>query len=147
MTDPFSEARSGFVKFEDIVGRGLLFVPLSSEIRKSTLKGQEGKDVLTVITDIVVLDGPVTEQVEAVPLTLESVPVMSTAVVNQLKVKIGKKGPDNKTPAMVLGVLGRQTSSYGTPMWILEAPEEKHKALARQAAKAFTPSDEDDPFA
>lgn len=147
MSDPFSEARSGFVKFEDMVGRGLLFVPLSSEIRKSTLKGQEGKDVLTVITDIVVLDGPVNEQIESVPLTLESVPVMSTAVVNQLKVKIGKKAPDGKTPAMVLGKLSQQKSGYGTPMWILEAPTDAHKALAREAAKQFTPGDDDDPFA
>lgn len=136
--DPFSDATSGFVKLEDLMGRLVLVVPQSIETRASTLPGSIGKQYESVTCDVIVLDGEVTEKIEEVPATLESVFFSGQVVVGQLKPKVKNHG-------MVLGRLGQQpsqTKGFG-PAWVLNPPEEKDKKVARPAAAAYIKALED----
>lgn len=140
MTDPFTDARTGFVKLEDLLGRLLLVVPQSIEERQSTLPGSVGKVYDSITADVIVLDGPATDLIEQVPATLENVYLSGSVIVAQLRSKV-------KTKGMVLGRLGQQkarTKGFGDA-WVLDAPSESDKAPARVAAAAYLA--ESDPFA
>ncbi len=139
-TDPFSDARSGFVKLEDLLGRLLLVVPKSIEERASTLPGSQGKMYASITADVIILDGPVTDLIDEVPLTLEGTYISGAVIVAQLKPKVGTHG-------MVLGRLGQQpaqTKGFG-PAWVLREPTDNDKVLARPAASAYLAAN--DPFA
>lgn len=139
MTDPFSDARSGFVKLDDLEGRLILVVPQAIQERASTLPGQQGKTYEQITGDVIVLDGPVTDMIEEVPMTLEGIAISGQVITAQLKPKV-------KTNGMVLGRLGKQpsqTKGFG-PAWVLNAPEEADKVIARPAATAYLA--DSDPF-
>lgn len=141
MTDPFSDARSGFVKLDDLLGRLLLVIPQSIETRPSRMAGAApGATYESITADVIVLDGDITELVEEVPMTIEGTYISGGVIVPQLKPKIASKG-------MVLGRLGQQpsqTPKFG-PAWVLQPPTDKDKVLARPAAKAY--QEANDPFA
>lgn len=139
--DPFDGARTGFVRLEDLKDRLVLVFPQSVEERDSTLPGAAGKKYESVTADVIVLDGDVTELIEEVPLTLEGIFISGAAIVPQVKPKIGKGR----------GVLGRlstqaaRTKGFGDA-WVLEAPTDADKALARPYAVAYQEKNLD-PFA
>lgn len=136
--DPFSDARSGFVRLDDMEGRLLLVVPLSVEQRDSTLPGQSGKKYDSITADVIVLDGDTTDMIEEIPFTIEGTFLSGQVLTAQLKAKVGK--------GMVLGRLGKQkarTKGFGDA-WVLNAPTDADKKLARPAAKAY--QEENDPF-
>jgi hypothetical protein len=139
--DPFSDARSGFVKLEDLMGRLILVIPQGIEERPSRLPTARQGDMYESITaDVIVLDGPITELIEEVPMTVEGTFISGSVIVAQLKPKV-------KTQGMVLGRLGQQpsqTKSFG-PAWVLQPPTDADKVLARPAAKAY--QEQNDPFA
>jgi hypothetical protein len=139
-TDPFSDARSGFVKLEDMLGRLLLIIPQSIEERASTLPGSQGKTYESITADVIILDGPVTELIEEIPATIEGTFISGSVIVGQLKPKV-------KTHGMVLGRLGQQkarTKGFGDA-WVLNPPTDADKAVARPAAAAYLEAT--DPFA
>lgn len=126
MTDPFSDARDAFIKSEDLLGRLLLITPLSKGERESTLPGSAGKLYEFVETTTVVLDGKVTDMIEAVPLVLEGQQYTGGTLTGQLLPKLAKHG-------MVLGRLDQEpskTKSFG-PMWILRPPTGDDRQMAR----------------
>lgn len=139
-TDPFSDARSGFVKLDDLLGRLLLIVPKSVETRPSRMPGAPaGATYESITADVIVLDGPVTELVEEVPMTIEGTFISGGVIVPQLKPKIASQG-------MVLGRLGQQpsqTKQFG-PAWVLQPPTDADKVLARPAANTYLAAN--DPF-
>lgn len=143
MSDPFDDARSAFVKLDDLLGRLVLVVPLEVRTEPSTLPGSQGKTFEKVIADTVVLDGPVTDLIEAVPSTLDELHWSGQVVVGQLKPKV------RITNGMVLGRLAKQpskTKGFG-PAWVLESPTDADKVIARPAAKAYLDAHaEPDPF-
>ena len=140
MTDPFQTARSGFVKLDDLLGRLLLVVPQSIEERESTLPGSQGRKYDSITADVIVCDGDVTDVIEEVPTTLESVFFSGAVVVNQLRGAV-------KGSKMVLGRLGKQksqTKGFGDA-WVLQEPTEDDKKIARPVATAYLA--DNDPFA
>jgi len=135
MTDPFSDARSGFVKLEDMLGRLVLVAPKSVEQRQSTLPGANGKTYDSIVADVVVLDGEPNEVIEEVPLTVEGAFISGAVIVNQLRAKV-------KTQGLVLGRLGQQpsrTKSFG-PAWVLNPPTDTDKNIARGPAQQYLAS-------
>lgn len=142
MSDPFDDARSGFVRLENLVGRLLLVAPQSIEERDSTLPGQQGKKYPSITADVIVLDGKADELVEEVPSLLEGIFFSGSVVVAQLKPKLKKANP------LVLGRLGQQksqTKGFGDA-WVLEPPTDEDKALARPHANKYL-EEHADPFA
>jgi hypothetical protein len=126
MSDLFNDASSAFVKAEHLIGRLLLVTPLDVDQRASTMRGQEGKMYTYVSTTTVVLDGEPDEMITAVPVVLEDFQFSGAAITPQLK-------PGLRTGRPTLGRLGQKpsaTKGFGAA-WILEAPDEDDRALAR----------------
>jgi len=101
MTDPFSSARDAFIKQEHVMGRLLLISPLSSGERESNLPGSQGKTYTYIETDTVVLDGPVDDMVDEVPMQLEGFQYSGQAITAQLMPAVRKS-------TMILGRLGQK---------------------------------------
>lgn len=138
-TDPFADASAAFVKPEHLVDRLLLVIPQSVESRPSTLPGSQGKMYESVTTDVIILDGEVTDLIDEVPMTVENIFFSGQVVVGQLKPKV-------KDHTMVLGRLGKQpskTKGFGDA-WVLNPPTEDDKKVARPAANDYLASR--DPF-
>ena len=142
--DPFSDARAGFVKLDDLLGRLLLIVPLSIEERASTQPGRVGETYESITADVIVCDGEVTDMIEEVPMTLEGIFVSGGVIVPQLKPKLPRGG--SATGGMVLGRLGQQPSQHkkGSPAWVLQEPTEEDKVIARPLARDYLA--DNDPF-
>lgn len=151
MTDPFSEAREAFVKMDDVEGRLLLITVSDDGERESTLKGaKEGETYTYVVTDTVVLDGDVTDMIDEVPTVLEDFQFSGQAVTGQLLPAL-KKMRAGKSNGMVLGRLGTKPNAWKTKTWVIQAPTDADKVVARkwleaekERAAAATPAD---PFA
>lgn len=142
--DPFDDARPGFVRLDDLLGRLIAVIPQSIEERESTLPKSQGKKYESITADVIVLDGKPTDMVEAVPVVLEGIFFSGSVVVNQLKPKL-RKQPHER---MVLGRLGQQparTKGFGDA-WVLEAPTDKDKEIARGPAREYLEKNTD-PFA
>lgn len=151
MSDPFSTAREGFVKMDDVLGRLLLIQTQDSGERQSTQKGaKDGEVYIFVETDTTVLDGDVSEMIDTVPMVLESFQFSGQTIVGQLLPQLKKFKAGGGT-GMVLGRLTQKPSSYKTPMWVLAEPTDADKAMARKwldAEKARKAEQEPaDPFA
>jgi hypothetical protein len=158
-TDPFGAPVSEFVKLEDILGRLVLITP--NTIIKgiaSTLKGQEGKTYDAVRAQVVVLDGPVSEKIEAVPTALEDFRLSGASIVPAVMARFKATGatvgggqgeydvaPKDPAVPYVLGRVAQVKSSYGTPSWVLNPFDPEDAELARTyLASAPKPAD---PFA
>jgi len=127
MTDPFSSARDAFIKQEHVTGRLLLISPLSSGERESNLPGSQGKTYTYIETDTVVLDGPVDDMVDEVPMQLEGFQYSGQAITAQLMPAVRKS-------TMILGRLGQKpsaTKGFGDA-WVLLEPTDADKAAARK---------------
>jgi hypothetical protein len=132
MTDPFSEAREAFVKMDDVEGRLLLITVSDDGERESTLKGaKEGETYTYVVTDTVVLDGDVTDMIDEVPTLLEDFQFSGQAVTGQLLPILKRKRAGTHT-GMYLGRLGTKPNSWKTKTWVIQAPTEQDKVVARQ---------------
>lgn len=132
--DPFDEARSAFVKLDDLLGRAVIVYPSESREVPSTLPNQNGKNYTKVIGDTIVLDGPVTDAIPSVPFTIEAMHWSGAAVTNQLLPKI-------KTGRAVLGIVKQtpsQTKGFG-PAWILDNEDltDEHRTTARAAHEEY----------
>lgn len=144
-TDPFSDARAGFIKLDDLLGRLLLVVPLSIEDRPSTQPGKTNETYESLTCDVIVLDGEINDMIEAVPSTLEGIYISGGVIVPQLKPKLAR---GNRAAGMVLGRLGQQPSQTykkGSPAWVLTEPTDEDKVIARPVATAYLANS--DPFA
>lgn len=142
--DPFQDARSGFVRLDDLKGRLLLVYPVSSEERPSTLRGQENKNYLSITCDVIVLDGKPTDMIEEIPLTLSGIFFAGMVLENQLKPSF-RLPPDKR---FVLGRLAQVTASRKgmQDRWELQAPTDEDKAIARDPANEYLGKNID-PFA
>jgi len=131
--DPFDEAREGFVKLDDLLGRLLLVTVQDSGERESTLKGAKAGDMYVwVETDTVVLDGEVTDMIESVPIELSGFQFSGQRITAQLLPPFKKKlrGQGN---GLVLGRLGQvKSQGFATMAWVLNAPTDADKATARE---------------
>lgn len=128
--DPFDEARSAFVKLDDLLGRAVIVMPSESREVPSTLPNQQGKMYTKVIGDTIVLSGEPSDSIPTVPYTIESMHWSGSAVTNQLLPKI-------KTGRAVIGIVKQtpsQTKGFG-PAWILDNEEltDAHREAARKA--------------
>jgi hypothetical protein len=138
--DPFSLARSGFVKMDDLEDRHILVFPHEVGSRESNIKGQDG-EYEYVVCDVIVLDGEVTDMIDEVPCVLEDFQLSGVSVVGVLKPKIKKSGA-------VLGKLVAGISQYRTRRWELSEPDGAILPTARQQYKAYQESSQpSDPFA
>jgi hypothetical protein len=137
--DDFDDARPGFVKLEDLLGRLLLIKPTGvTGERESTLRGQSGQMYEWIETDTVVLDGDVSELIESVPTVLDGFQFTGANLVGTIKPKI-------RTGRKVLGRLGQRPASdkqIKTLAWYLDAPTDADKDVARAYRKAHPPKDE-----
>jgi hypothetical protein len=131
LDEDFDDARSAFVKSEDLEGRLLLVQPHETGSRKSTLPGADGKEYEFVVCDVHVLDGEATDMVVAGDV-LEDFQFAGVNVVGQLKPKIrrGKK---------VLGRLAKKKAQQRgfSDSWILGDPTDADKAKARKYLAAL----------
>lgn len=132
MTDPFSDAREAFVKMDDVEGRLLLITVTDDGERESNLPGAKAGDMYTyVVADVAVLDGDVTDMIDEVPMLLEDFQLTGDAVTGQLLPAL-KKLRAGKGTGMVLGRLGTKPNKFKTKTWIIQAPTEQDKVLARK---------------
>lgn len=123
--DPFDDARPGFIKLDDLLGRLCLITAREIGERESTQSGSAGKMYKFVVTDTVVLDGDVNDEIEEVPLKLEDFQWSGTRVVGTLQPKI-------RTGRLCLGRLTQVHQKGRTPSWELEAPTDADKVIARK---------------
>ena len=158
-TDPFGAPVSEFVKLDDVLGRLVLITPSTIiEGIASTLKGQEGKTYDAVRAQVVVLDGPPSEKIDAVPAVLEDFRLSGASIVPAVMARFKATGPTvggaageydvapkDAAVQYVLGRVAQAKSSYGTPSWVLNGYDSKDAEAARQyLASAPKPAD---PFA
>lgn len=141
--DPFDEAHEGFVKSDDLLGRLLLVTVQESGERESTIKGAKAGDMYVYVeTDTVVLDGDVTDLIESVPCSLGGFQFSGQRITAQLLPPLKKKlrGAGN---GIVLGRLTQvKSQSFTTMAWVLSAPTDADKAIARNyIANAPAPAD------
>lgn len=132
--DLFDDARTGFIKGDDLEGRLLLIKPLSVGERESTQPGSLGKMYEFVETDTVVLDGEPSEMIETVPFDVEGFQFSGARVVGFLKPKV-------RTGRMALGRLVRVKVKGRTDAWELQPPTDADREIAR-AYIASRPSDD-----
>jgi len=136
MTDPFSDARSGFITAEDFQGRLLLVAVTGFEAnRESTMN--PGKTFDTIIADVTVLDGPITEMFDHIPMKIEGQYLSGSGLVPQLKGKVGKVHPSNQ-------ILGRMTQRPARvtgfkPANVLAEPTDADKVTARAYLATLNP--------
>lgn len=123
----FDDARSAYVAQDDLQGRLLLITPSGTGTRTSKT---DGKEYTYVISDVVILDGDVSDIIEDVPMELDDFQFSGVNLVGQLTPKI-KKG------RKVLGRLSRKPAQQKgfTQAWILADPTEADKVLARKYLK------------
>lgn len=142
--DPFEDARAGFVKIDDLLGRLVLVYPVSAEERQSTIRGQENKTYLSFTCDVIVLDGKTSDMIEEVPVTLTGVFLAGQVLEGQLKPSLRK--PPNRR--FVLGRMNRVPASRKgmQDRWQLEPPTDDDKDLARDPANEYLAKNTD-PFA
>lgn len=158
MTDPFSEARSSFVTLEDCFrdsdgavlpvgspkGRLILVEPLSIEKRQSNLPNQTDKMYDSITANVVILDGPVTEKIEAIPFKVDGMFLSGSVIVNQLKPKLPDKRPAQKYALGRVGKQPSQTKGFGGA-WVLNGNgytvTEADKKLARSYLETLNPFD------
>lgn len=156
VVDPFSEASSSFITLDDCnvdangntpavgvtAGRLLLIEPLSIETRPSNLPGQTDKTYESITANVVILDGPVTEKIDAIPLKVDGMFVSGTVIVNQLKPKLPEKKPAQKYMLGRLGKQPSQTKGFGGA-WVLNGNgytvTESDKQLARNYLNSLDP--------
>lgn len=137
--DPFEDVTSGFVKMDDLEDRLLLIAPKELKEMPSTIKGATaGSTYVAVVSDVVVLDGALTETIDEVPFTLEEFHLAGQVIEGQLRGAV-RKG------TMKLGRLIKTASQYKTSRWELRPATDEDKALARPAAAAYLKS-QPDPF-
>jgi hypothetical protein len=129
--DPFDDARSAFVKMDDLEGRLLLITATDHGTRASTLPGQVGKEYVWVETTTVVLDGEITELIDEVPTVLDGFQFSGSTVTGMLKPKI-------RTGRPTLGRLVKQKARQKgfSDAWALaKVEDEKDRELARTWVK------------
>lgn len=140
MSDPFSDAQSGFIRASDYAGR-LVLIEVK-DLKKDLPSSEAGKSYDAIVADVHVLDGDVTEMFEMnkpyttpdgathAAFTVEGSQLSGAALVPQLRGKVGKSYPHN----MILGRMKTQPSkrfTRGAPAAILDPPTEADKVLAR----------------
>jgi hypothetical protein len=137
--DEFDDARSGFVKQDDLEDRLLLVYAHEIGERESTLPGQSGKMYNYVVTTAHVLSGQVEGLIDEVPMVLEEFQFSGINVVGQLKPKIRSKRP-------LLGVLTRRPAQKRgmQDSWVFEPPTDQQKARARKYIAALKAKRQDD---
>lgn len=134
--DPFSDARPGFIRLDDVVGRLILVNPKEIVTKKSNLKGKGDDTYDVVIGDAIVLDGELTEEIEELPAVVEDMHLSGSVLVGQLRAKVNKPAEQG---GMVLGRVAKQksqTKGFGDA-WVLQSPTEDDKVLARPAAARY----------
>ncbi len=121
--DLFDDARTGWLKTEDLVGRLLLIKAIEIGERESTMAGSNGKMYEYVVGDMVILDGETTELIEAIPHREEAFQFAGARLVSTLKPKI-------RTGRMALGRFAQVPVKGRAPAWELQPPNDKDRALA-----------------
>lgn len=140
-TDPFDDAREGYVTMDDLQDRLLLVYPTGvTGQRESNIPGSQGKMYDWIETDCVVLDGEPSDLID-VPGTQELFQFSGANVVNTLRLQIKRGKP-------ALGrLVKRPPAKRGlSPSWHLAAPEAADKVLALKYLADNPPPAKPEPF-
>jgi len=147
--DPFSDARSGFVRVDDLLGRLILVNPKEVIVKKSKYAPFGPIDV--IVGDVVVCDGEENDVIENVPSVHDDLQFADSVLTGQLKSKVKKPAEQG---GMVLGRVAQQPAAdrANRDAWVLHPPTDEDKVIARPLAKAYLAelaalSAADDPFA
>lgn len=125
--DEFDSARSDYLTVAHLDGRLVLVWALELK----TENGSTGK-YDKIISDVVVLDGDVTEDevalgYEQTPYVAERMHISNGAIVDKLKARVGSPRPYLGRIASAPSKVNRQVTAY----WVAE-PSEGDKTLAKQ---------------
>lgn len=123
-TDPFDDARPGWVKQDDLEGRLVLIKSIETGERESTMAGQQGRMYEYIVTDTIVLDGEETELMDSIPFKLEAFQWAGQRVTGTLKPKI-------RSGRMTLGRVAKVKVKGRSDAWELQEPTEGDKQTAR----------------
>lgn len=123
--DAFDDARTGFIKAEDLVGRLCLIKPISVGERESTQPGSLGKMYPYVETDTIVLDGEPGDLIDEVPMVVEGFQWSGARVVGLLQPKV-------RSGRLVLGRLAAVKVKGRNDAWELQPPTDEDKKVARE---------------
>jgi len=124
--DDLQGARTGYVTFDDLLGRLLVVTPTG----RFTREGDNGEyDVIEC--DVIVCNGKTTDVIEDIPWKLEDFQLWGQNVVSTL-------GPALKHGRTVVGVFNqRKAKKFRNMAWHLDAPTEDQMAKAKAARKAI----------
>lgn len=129
--DQFDVATNVFVGPEDLDGRLLVVKPY----RKENKKGRTGDPYVAIFADVVVLTGPVTDKIEAVPCVLEDVMFSSQGLSRPLENKL--RNPKGKP--FLAGVVDSQPSQYNKHVraYMFKEPDAAQFPLCRRGVQLY----------
>ena len=136
--DPFDEATTDFINPEDLVGRLVLFIPLTQGVGK----GQQGPYDY-ILGDMLILDGPATKKIEGpFPQLVTGQRISAGMMVTQLKKNL-------PTQRMICGRVDSRPGQFNRPAYSFGSPKPEDTALARPIATQWLASRaaSSDPFA
>ena len=133
-TDPFSDARPGFLRVDDFLGRLILVNPKEVLVKKSKYPPYGPVDV--IVADVIVLDGEVNDVIEDVPGVHDDLQLTGSVLTGQLKPKVKKPAEQG---GMVLGRVAQQPAAdrANRDAWVLQPPTEEDRVIARPAAERY----------
>lgn len=127
--DEFATPVREWLGIEDLDGRLVIVFPEKSTTKVSRTNGQEYE---VVIGDVVIVDGPVTDKIPALPHLAPAMHLSSSGVVAGLRANVGKGKP-------VLGRIDSRPSTYNKKVMAygMADPEGADKREALPALRKY----------
>lgn len=127
--DPFATPSTEFVTIDDVDGRLIVAIPLRMEQKAGK---SDGKPYDVIVADVIVVDGPTTDKIPAVPFTIPEMHLSAGMVVGQLRQYVGKGRP-------VLGRVNSKPSRINKALkaYALSDPDQADKGKALPVYRAY----------
>lgn len=118
--DPFGDPQSNFISSRDFVGRLVIIVPtgVQHDIPSTMPNAKPGDKYNRVLADVHVLDGPVTDTFDTIPMVIKDQYLQGSALVPQISRPCGEGRI--KPGGMVVGRVTTRKGKFPTPAVVLD---------------------------
>lgn len=140
--DPFGAPQTSFISIrEDFMNRLILMTLRGIECGvPSTAPGsKEGTTYDRVIADVVVLDGPITQNIDAIPCKFESMFLSGGALVPMISKPVGGGKRVIEEGKMILARVGPFKNKFGNTSATLVEATDQDKVTGRQYLASLDP--------